>query len=202
MAKIVLVEMLKKARDAYKRAGNGGVLKLSEDAGLKRTAVRDAIRTGNPTIRTLVPLAEYLNVSLSQLVFGTENQAIEIPVVGIVSAGDGWENPDNAEHDPIEFRLDGQGLIAIEIRGESMYPAYRSGDFLVCVKHSGRNLDNLIGLDCAVQTSDGSGYVKKLLRGTKKNRYNLKSYNLAYEDIVDAEVVWAAPVQWIKRSGR
>lgn len=202
MAKVVLVEVLKKAVADFKRSKRGGLEKFADAAGLKSTAVRDAIRTGNPTVRTLVPIADFLNVSLEQLVFGVEDRPIEIPVVGIVSAGDGWLNPDETNHDPIEFRLNGQGMIAIEIRGDSMYPAYRNGDFLVCTKHEGPHLDNLVGLDCAILTRDGQGYVKKLLRGAKKNRYNLKSYNLAYEDIIDVEVAWAAPVQWIKRCSK
>ena len=91
-------------------------------------------------------------------------------------------------------------MITIEIRGDSMSPVYRSGDKLICRRHL-RAFDNLIGLDCAVLTEDGQGYVKILRRGTRPNRYNLKSYNVAQEDIENVKLAWAAPVVWIKRSG-
>lgn len=90
MRKIVISDELRRIAEEYRAAGQGGAVGLSEAAGLSKTAVRDAIRTGNPTIRTLVPLADYLNVPLEQLIFGTESRSLEIPVVGIVAAGDGW----------------------------------------------------------------------------------------------------------------
>lgn len=199
MRKIVISDELRRIAEEHRAAGRGGAVGLSEAAGLPKTAVRDAIRTGNPTIRTLVPLADYLNVPLEQLIFGTESRPLEIPVVGIVAAGDGWMNTDDAGHEPLEFHLAGHDLIAIEIRGNSMFPVYRDGDFLVCARQRGPSVDDLVGRDCAVLTRDGKGYVKQVLKGTRVGRYNLKSYNLAFSEIIDAEIEWAAPVQWVRR---
>lgn len=171
-------------------------------AGLNETAVRDAIRHGNPTVSTVFALAREANVTPMYLLFGQEQPRIEIAVEGIVSAGEGWENTDDNGMDPVEFGLQGGDLFGIEIRGDSMFPVYRNGDVLICSRHKAPHLDNLIGLDCAVLTTDGRGFVKILRRGQRANRFTLKSYNPRFEDLENIELKWAAPVLWVKRAGR
>jgi hypothetical protein len=168
-------------------------------AGLNETAVRDAIESGNPTYRTLVALARERGMNPAELAFGTVMPKTEIKVVGIVSAGDGWTNPDDPDDSVIEFAINGGNMIAIEIRGDSMFPVYRNGDFLVCERRHGYDLRNYLGLDCAIKTKSGEGYVKKLLKGSRAGRFDLQSYNVSYDYIRDVEVDWAAPIQWVKR---
>lgn len=143
-----------------------------------------------------------LNTSASFLADGTIVGAPAIPIVGIVSAGEGWTSTEGVAFESVDFDLSGINPIAVEVRGDSMSPVYRSGDILVCSKHQGKHFDNLIGLDCVVLTTSGNGYVKILKRGSLSGLHTLKSYNPHIDDIEDVQLVWAAPVTWIKRSPR
>lgn len=137
------------------------------------------------------------------MIYGDERPKISVPVIGIVSAGEGWIAADGARFDPIEFALSDPGeTIGIEVRGDSMKPVYRNGDLLICRMHEGRNFDNLVGLDCVVCTTEGVGYIKILRRGSRPFRYNLKSYDPHVDDVENVQLKWAAPVVWIKRRGR
>lgn len=177
----------------------GGMKGWSLRAGLNETAVRDAIEKGNPTYRTLVALALERGMNPAELAFGAVMPKTEIKVVGIVSAGDGWTAPDDPDDGVIEFAINGGNMIAIEVRGDSMFPVYRDGDFLICERRQGYDMRSYVGLDCAIKTKAGDGYVKKLLSGSRAGRFDLQSYNISYDYIRDSEIEWAAPVQWVKR---
>lgn len=179
----------------------GGMKGLSLAAKLGETAVRDIIQDRNksPAAEAIVALAVAAGVSPGWLAFGEGGETPKIPIQGIVSAGDGWTMPDDCDLDVLEFSVSGSDLFAIEVRGDSMFPVYRDGEVLVCSRFRGPHLDNLIGLDCAVLTLDGKGYVKLLKRGRRAGRYTLKSYNLTTDDIDDVSLQWAAPIVWVRR---
>lgn len=196
MIKNDLSHRLKKLSEDSERGIKGWSLR----AGLNETAVRDAIETGNPTYRTIVALARERGMNPAELAFGTSMPKTEIKVMGIVSAGDGWTNPDSADNgDVIEFAMDDGSMFAIEIRGDSMFPVYRDGDYLICRRKSAYDIRNCIGLDCAIRTKSGDGYIKRLLQGSRAGRFDLQSYNISYDYLRDVDVEWAAPVQWVKR---
>jgi len=189
--------------DLVKPKGKLEAKAVSLKAGLGATFVSDLINKGRtPSVENFVAVAEALGVSPLFLVYGDENPKIAIPVIGIVAAGEGWIAADDAGFDPIEFAIDGDDMVGIEVRGDSMKPVYREGDFLVCRRHEGRNFDNFIGLDCAVLTDDGRGFLKILRRGSRPHRYNLKSYDPHVDDVEDVQLKWVAPVTWIKRHER
>lgn len=150
----------------------------------------------------LMGIARVLGTSVDYILTGEEPNQLRIPVIGIASAGEGWSTDHHGGHEPILFDITSADALAIEIRGDSMSPVYRDGDFLVCSKYHGKHPDNLIGLDCAVMTKAGDGYIKILKRGTMRGRFNLKSYNPVFDDIENVEIEWLAPVQWIKRGSR
>lgn len=194
-------EDVKSRLEALCKAYPGGMKGLSLAAGLGETAVRDIVkRDASPTAETIAALAKAAGVNSSWLAYGDDGAVLKIPVQGIVSAGDGWIMPDDNNLGGLEFSVAGADLFAIEIRGESMFPVYRDGECLICSRFRGPHLDNLIGLDCAVLTQDGKGYVKLLKRGRRSGRYTLKSYNTLTDDIDDVALQWAAPVVWIRRN--
>jgi hypothetical protein len=175
---------------------------ISLKAGQGATFVRDIVyRERSPSVDKFAAVCEAIGVTPMWMIYGDEAPHITVPVVGIVAAGEGWLGTDNAKFEPLEFAIRGDDLIGIEVRGDSMSPVYRDGDTLLCSRHFGRHVDNLVGLDCAVLTDDGRGYLKILKRGSKPGRYNLKSYNPHIDDIENVQVDWAAPVSWIKRKG-
>ncbi len=176
---------------------------LSLRAGLGATALHDILRRGtSPSVDTLVAVAKVLGIKPSQLIDGDENIKLTIPVVGIVSAGEGWTPVDDGVDGNVEFELGAHDTIAVEVRGDSMAPVYRNGDMLICHRRFGPNADNLIGLDCVIRTAKGDNFVKILKRGSRPNRFNLKSYNPVVDDIEEVALAWVAPVAWIKRGAR
>ena len=42
-------------------------------------------------------------------------------------------------------------------------------------------------------------FVKRLQRGTARNRFHLVSYNPATPPMFDEQITWAAPIKWIRR---
>ncbi len=195
MSKKTWSDRLSEAAEAFP----GGRKGLSVKAGLNETFLRDTLKRGTmPGIEKFLAICRAAHVDPFFILYGDNAPKFTIPVLGIVSAGEGWSNQDGATFEPIEFEIEKDDIVSIEVRGDSMAPVYRSGDHLICQRHQ-RGFDNLIGLDCAVLTADGQGYVKILKRGTRPNRFNLKSYNVANEDIENVQLAWAAPVIWIKR---
>jgi hypothetical protein len=86
--------------------------------------------------------------------------------------------------------------LAVIVRGNSMYPAYRDGDVLI---YSERHDDPepLLQRECVCWLADGSVYIKILAPGSRRGRYTLNSYNAP--PMMDCHVIGAAPILWIKR---
>ena len=76
-------------------------------------------------------------------------------------------------------------------------PGYAEDNWLVYYddRRDGMASD-LLGELCVVGLTSGRVLVKKVYPGTIAGRYNLIS--TAYEDILNAEIEWAAKVDWIK----
>ena len=176
---------------------------LARLAGIGQTGVKAILdgRVRSTRIETIVKLAKALGVSVSWLVTGDEDFRARVPIVGVVSAGEGWtEQPDDStEH--VEFTLGGDDMIAVEIHGDSMLPTYRATDILICRRQSGRSIAEQVGKDCVLRTSDGRHLVKILKKGSRPGLYTLKSYNPHFDDIDNVSLAWVAPVVWVKRRG-
>lgn len=176
---------------------------LSRAAGLGPTAVRDILenRVRSTRIETILKLSNALGVSVSWLVTGDDDFRARVPIVGVVSAGEGWtEQPDDGR-EYVDFTLGGDDMIAVEIHGESMLPTYRPTDILICRRQSGRAISDQIGKDCVLRTSDGRHLVKIVKKGNRPGLYTLKSYNPHFDDIDNVSLAWVAPVAWVKRRG-
>lgn len=159
-----------------------------------------------PTGPNLMSLARALRQS-PEWVLGDKRPhkpiVIEIPVLSYAGAG---EEVHTLQGDPdapdTGWTIDGPaGLTnpaAVVVRGDSMAPVYREGDYLVFEQDGGPSPD-LIGKDCIVRLADGRMFVKRLLKGSRKGRYTLASYNSATELIMDKAVQRASQIIWVKR---
>lgn len=177
---------------------------LALKAGLDASAVQKWFKEGKwPRLDTFLRVCSAAGVSPGWLLAGEEPFRIDIPVVGIVSAGEGFvPTDDDGRFGPVHFDVGDANVIAIEVRGDSMAPVYRQGDTLICHRTAARHADNLVGRDCAVRTRNGEHYIKILKRGSRVGLFTLRSFNPAHEDIEDVQLDWAAPVAWVKRGGR
>ena len=126
------------------------------------------------------------------------------PLVGIVGAG--------SQITPIDDHAVGAGmdivetppnrdeeLIAVQVRGDSMYPVYWDGDVLFFARRDGAMIESCLNRECIVRLTDGATMVKVLRRGDGDG-FRLESYNAPPID--DAEVEWAAPVAWVDKRRR
>lgn len=144
-------------------------------------------------------LAQALEISALWLRQGVGHMLEAVPVVGYVGAGEIFVSADEGvgELGRIELDiLDEADPIAVQVRGDSMRPVYRNGDYLLCSRRRGVDMRTCVGLDCVVRLPGGEGYVKKLERNTAGG-FDLVSYNA--ETIRDVSPEWVAPVVWIKR---
>ena len=126
-----------------------------------------------------------------------------IPVVGDMSGGEAFSPVDDYEQgaasEYVKIDFSDEDPVAIRVRGNSMAPVYRDGDLIICSRLRGADIASALNKDCAVKTAAGEGYVKRLMTGTTSGVFRLRSYNSTYDDLVDVELDWAAPVRWVQR---
>jgi transcriptional regulator with XRE-family HTH domain len=169
--------------------------------------VRDWINNGHePSIDGFCALAELLGVSPLMLLQGDERFQVRVPLAGMSTGAERWTpfaEPGRGRTPEMADFTFGEGeAFAIEIRGDAMSPTYRDGDQLFCQKLAGKHFDNLVGLDCAVETAAGETLIKILDKGTEPGRYTLRSFNPLSKPIENVELASAARITWVRRSGR
>lgn len=89
------------------------------------------------------------------------------------------------------------------IKDDGMLPHYQIGDYVAGNKRYKNKINEVIGLDCIVQTKDGRTFFRNLRRGPKEDSYCLVCSNshADIKDVVyyDVELFSAAPVIWHRR---
>jgi repressor LexA len=167
---------------------------LSLRAGLGPTAVRDVLeRTDNPGIGTLHKIAEALELPVGSL----NGMSGQVPMIGNIGAGGliaylaDDQEPATVAHPPTPQR----NIVAFEVSGDSMLPKYEARDIIYISREHDGVLKGYLDRYCAVHLADGGTYLKILTRGTRPDRFTLRSLNAA--DMVDVEVLWASPVLFV-----
>ncbi len=118
-------------------------------------------------------------------------------VVGIVGAGAEIFPADDALLDSAPSPPGSWEIPEVlQVRGDSMYPAYNDGDLIYCKQRLNSHAD-AIGLECMVKIEGGQRLLKRVSKGSKLRFFTLLSYNAP--PIEDVRIEWAAPVVWIKR---
>jgi hypothetical protein len=171
------------------------------------TQVRDWLNRGvEPSIDKFVRLANVIGVQPAMLLQGDERFQLSVPLLGVSTASETWrpfaEPTRGRPPETVDFNFNGdRDVFAIDIRGDSMAPIYRDRDQIFCQRRAGKHLDNLIGLDCALETEAGETLVKILDRGTVAGRYTLRSFNPLSKPLENVQIKWAAPIVWVRRGG-
>lgn len=180
------------ASEFARRIGKPYPTYIAHENGSRNFKIEDARR-----------YAQLLKVSAAWLLTGEgeANSTSYVPIVGYVGAG--------AMVYPIDDNSLGTGIgeapappqasskeVALIVRGDSMYPAYRDGD-LIYYEHHAASLDEIYGQECVVRLTDGSVMVKTVTRSALPDRITLTSYNAPPREDVEAE--WVAPVSWVRR---
>lgn len=128
-----------------------------------------------------------------------------VAVKGLVGAGGSVDTgPEQIPEDGNLYEIEvpfplPDGAFALQVSGDSMFPRYDSGDVIVCYHHSS-DPTQLIGREAAVQTIDGSRYLKRLLKGLRKGIFDLESFNAT--PIRGVRLQWASSILGVVRAGQ
>lgn len=158
------------------------------------------VRPSEPSVERARQIAHVLGLTLSTLFEGETASPSTITINGVVGGrGDMWVNIPIKSARAVPLSMLAGDVSVVLVDGEEHEPDYRRGDVL-CGQHMiGKALDNIIGLDCIIETTDGERLLKCLMRGSRPGRYTLRSLRRGIGDIVDAKLKWAAPIQMILR---
>jgi transcriptional regulator with XRE-family HTH domain len=171
---------------------------ISIAAGMGPNYVQQMLKKDQPPkLNTLERLMEVLGPEAAKRVRlpGAGQHPHQVQKVGYVGAGQAIVPFEADESEWVEAPPEvAPGTVAVEVRGESMLPAYDDGYLLYYSKKLPP--EEMVNKRCVVQLANGSMLVKTLRRGTSPGFWNLGSLN-AY-DIEDQVIDWAAPIDWIK----
>lgn len=124
-------------------------------------------------------------------------KVIAVPLLGKVGAGQAVETFDDASDETAPAPAEAKpGTVAVQVDGDSMYPAYETGTILYYSKLLPPA--EMVNKRAVVRLADGRMFVKVLRRGTTDHTWTLQSLNTLYSDMVDEVVEWAAPIDWTR----
>jgi len=171
---------------------------------LKR-AVKKHDRRG-VTTETLMALAPVLKTTAAWLLegVGEPTPGNIVQVVGRIGAGAEilleFEQipPEGLYEIEVPFPISNDA-IAFQVEGDSMWPRYDPGDVIICWRQ-GTNVDEVVGWEAAVRTTDGKRYLKRIQRGGSTGTFDLESHNAA--PIRGVRIEWAAEIKGVVRTGQ
>jgi hypothetical protein len=171
---------------------------------LKR-AVKKHDRRG-VTTETLMALAPVLKTTAAWLLegVGEPTPGNTVQVVGRIGAGaeilPEFEQipPEGLYEIEVPFPI-ANDAIAFQVEGDSMWPRYDPGDVIICWRQ-GTNVDEVVGWEAAVRTTDGKRYLKRIQRGGSSGTFDLESHNAA--PIRGVRIEWAAEIKGVVRTGQ
>jgi transcriptional regulator with XRE-family HTH domain len=99
------------------------------------------------------------------------------------------------------FRKHNPKGIDLLINDDGMKPYFYPGDHVAGIKRIDHEIQNLIGLNCIIETVDNQILLRHLEMGTQKNHYNLTCLNpnTNIAPLQNIKVKSAAQVIWIRR---
>ena len=171
----------------------------------------------------MIKLSKALNCKPEDLI--AEPQKIKmIPIKGIAGAGgeifcDGDDDGGYGEVEcPIFFTSNYNDIVAVQVRGDSMFPVFQDGWVVYYTERRDLELPTIllqggqvpynpkgsiddplgdfINKPCIVKLRNGRTMLKTLKKGSEKGLYNLVSYNSP--DMENMEVEWAAKIVFVK----
>ncbi|WP_417255341.1 S24 family peptidase [Celeribacter halophilus] len=160
----------------------------------KTTNVDDAVKVA---AAFGVQIEDFLNGNF------TPDTTSAIAVAGRVGAGatvelsDPYPKGDGLYHVACPPQISPTNIVAVEVQGNSMEPAYEEGDILFYSRDALGVPADAIGKRCIVEDSEGRVWVKLLRRreGQPEGLFDLISFHADAPPMYDATVKWAAPVK-------
>lgn len=193
-----MMEMHDRLKEAREQAGFATAADAARKFGWTETTYR-AHENGQRNIpRSRAPTyARAFRVSPEWLLFGRGDGIKKpVPLVGMVGAGaEVFAIDDGGSLEDIDPPPGiGPDAVAVQVRGDSMFPRYSEGDVLIYDTHL--PLGRVDGQECIVALTDGRRFVKTV-RVEGGGRATLESWNAP--PIRNVQVEWVAPILWVKR---
>lgn len=126
------------------------------------------------------------------------SEAPTVPLFGKVGAGQAiYPFDDDSPVDYVDAWSSAAptNTVAVEVDGESMLPAYESGDLIYYSTH--KLPHEMINRRCVAKLADGRLLVKILRRGSDDGLWTLQSINATTADIEDIVVEWVAKIDCV-----
>lgn len=133
---------------------------------------------------------------------GLPFEAPWVAVPGFVGAGDEVELVDDYGKGagmyrvPCPPQLSPSGVVALEIRGDSMKPVYQDGGIVFYTREALGVPHESIGKICVAEDEDGKIWLKHVRGGTDLGRYHLFSLNPDVPSMQNHILKWAAPIRF------
>lgn len=176
---------------------------LAEMAGLKYHALNPVLTRDNavPNAITAQRIADALRVPIEHL---TKGQSLvdrpTIAIAGKVGAGakvplvDAYPKGGGPQVECPQG-LPPHGIVAVEVEGDSMEPAYSAGDILFYSREALGVPTEAVGRRCVCEDVDGHAWVKQVKKGREPGTFDLHSINPGVDPIWGVALKWAAPVK-------
>lgn len=199
MAKRRRMEMHERLKKAREQAGYKTAAEAVRRFGWNLSTYRSHENGQRNIPRETAPdYARAFRVSPEWLLLGRGTAGKKpVPLVGFVGAGaEVFAIDDGGFLDEIEAPPGiGPSAVAVQVKGDSMYPRYMEEDTLIYDAHV--PLPNADGQECVVALPDGRRFVK-VVRVNGQGTVTLESFNAP--PMRDVVVEWAAPILWVRRA--
>lgn len=178
---------------------------IQQKTGWTQSRLAEELGTTQPTVNRWLkgaepegPRRDAINDLYDEIYGATNILEHFVPLKGKVGAGQEIyavedDDPTQTAEAPANAK---PNTVAVMVSGDSMYPAYEDG----AVLFYSRLLppENMVNRRAVVQLTDGRIFVKIVRPGSTPNVWTLQSINSQYADMVDQEVEWVAPIDWIR----
>ena len=147
-------------------------------------------------------VAEVFGVTLEDFCSGNLGNARLVAVAGRVGAGaevdlfDAFEKGDGHYHVICPPQIAPQGVVAVEVAGNSMSPTYEPGTVLFYSRDTIGVPTEAIGRICVCEDIQGRAWVKQVKVGREDGTYSLLSVNPETQNMHGMRLKWAAPVRF------
>lgn len=103
----------------------------------------------------------------------------------------------------LAFRQHNPDAVEFIVPDDGMTPHYQKGDYVAGKRRYNETIENVIGMDCIIETKENEVILRRLKQGSQSGVYTLiclnPDSNVSEFALHDREILSAAPVIWLRR---
>lgn len=103
----------------------------------------------------------------------------------------------------LAFRQHNPDAVEFIVPDDGMKPLYYKGDYVAGKRRYNEAIDNVVGMDCIIETKENEVLLRRLKPGSQSGRFTLiclnPDSNVFEFALHDREILSAAPVIWVRR---